>query len=253
MSKVTSVERALTILEVLSLYPKGIGLTELANKLDLAKSTTHRLLNTLRMNGYVIQDYKTEEYLLGTKVIELAGTILDNLNIRNVAKRDLEELCAKTNEVVHLCIHENGEVIYIDKFESDQTIRMHSRIGKRAMMHSTGVGKVLLSGMERQQVDEIIRTKGMPSMTSYTITNASELYERLETIRLQGYEIDNLENEEGIRCIAAPIYDFEGKIIASFSISGPDNRMTEKYIKSKLVDLVIETTNKISEKMGYSR
>lgn len=252
MTKITSVERSLIMLEVLSNYPEGIGLTELGYKLELAKSTTHRLLKTLKENGYVIQDYKTNDYLLGTKVIELAGSILDNLNVKNVAKRYLEDLCAIINEVVHLCIHENGEAIYIDKFESDQTIRMHSRIGKRAMMHSTGVGKVLLSGMNQNQVDKIIKAKGLPSMTPNTITNLNDLYERLEKIRVQRYEIDNLENEEGIRCIAGPIYDHEGKVVASFSISGPENRMTTEYIENNLVDLVAETTKKISKEMGYN-
>lgn len=253
MSKVQSVDRALKILEVLSDYPDGIGISDLARELDLAKSSTHRLLATLMSRSYVTQNKKTENYSLGTKIIELSGSILDNLNVRNVAKSELEELCKNTNEVVHLCIYENGEVIYIDKYESNQTIRMHSRIGKRAMIHSTGVGKVLLSGMEKEEISKIIEEKGLPAKTPKTITTYEELIKRLEKIKEIGYEIDDVENEEGIRCIAAPIFNHVGKIIASFSISGPDIRMTREFIENELVEPVLETSEKISRQMGYIR
>lgn len=251
MANVQSVERSLLILDVLSKNPRGIGITELANQLHLAKSTSHRLLMTLMDKGFVVQNKGTEEYSLGTKIIELSSAILDNLNIRTVARDDLEALCSKINEVVHLCIHENGEVVYIDKFESDQTIRMHSRIGKRGMMHSTGVGKVLLSGMPGDEVHSIIRQKGMSANTPRTITDKEALLQRLEKIRKNGYEIDDIENEEGIRCIAGPIYDHSGQIIAAFSISGPDNRITTERIQSDLIKLVLHATRTVSQKMGY--
>ncbi|CEI80482.1 Transcriptional regulator KdgR [Oceanobacillus oncorhynchi] len=252
MAIIQSVERSLIILEKLSKNPKGMGITELANQLDIAKSTTHRLLTTLMNKGFVIQDEETKNYTLGMKIIELSSLMLEDMNIRSIAKKDLEELGQKINEVVHLCIHENGEVVYIDKFESDQTIRMHSKIGNRGMMHSTGVGKVILSGMTDEQVRNIITAKGMPAKTHRTITDEEILIKRLNKIRELGYEIDDIENEDGIRCVAAPIYDYRGKMIAAFSVSGPENRMRLERIKSELVDLVLETSKNISWKMGYT-
>lgn len=253
MANVQSVDRSLSILEALAQSPKGIGLTELANKVNLAKSSAHRLLATLINKGYVVQNRETDEYLLGLKIIELSSALLENLDIRTVAKKTLEELCSQTNEVVHLCIHENGEVVYIDKFESDQTIRMHSRIGKRTMMHSTGVGKVLLSGMTADEVRSIIKEKGMVAFTPNTITQENVLFDCLEKINKEGYTIDEIENEEGIRCIAAPIYDYSGKIIAAISISGPENRVTKERIQSELIDLILQTADVVSKKMGYLR
>ncbi|MFA1820811.1 IclR family transcriptional regulator [Virgibacillus oceani] len=252
MANIQSVERSLIILEKLSISPKGMGITELANQLHVAKSTTHRLLTTLMNRGFVVQDEETKNYTLGMKIIELSSLMLEDMNIRSIAKNDLEELGKQINEVVHLCIQENGEVVYIDKFESDQTIRMHSRIGKRGMMHSTGVGKVILSGMTDEQVRTIITEKGMPAKTHRTITDEEILFKRLHDIRKLGYEIDDIENEEGIRCVAAPIYDFSGKVIAAFSISGPENRMQLERITSELVELVLDTSKKISMKMGYT-
>lgn len=252
MANIQSVERSLIMLEILSVNPKGIGITELANQLHIAKSTTHRLLSTLMNRGFVVQDEETKNYTLGMKIIELSSLILEDMNIRSIAKNNLEALGKQINEVVHLCIHENGEVVYIDKFESDQTIRMHSRIGKRGMMHSTGVGKVILSGMSDEQVRTIIKKKGMPAKTHRTITDEEILLKRLNKIRRLGYEIDDIENEEGIRCVAAPIYDFRGKVIAAFSISGPENRMRLDRIKHELVDSVLDTSKKISKKIGYT-
>ncbi|MEI3607786.1 IclR family transcriptional regulator [Pseudogracilibacillus sp. SE30717A] len=253
MSNVQSVERALIILETLSQAQRGMSVKEISNKVDLAKSTTHRLLTTLMSKGYVIQNNENDDYLLGLKLVEISSSILENLDIRSYAKDALEHLSDVTNESVHLCIHENGEVVYIDKFEGNHTIRMHSRIGKRGMMHCTGVGKILLSGMTEEEISNIIRKKGLPKLTSKTITDTETLYKRLEKIRADGYDIDDIENEEGIRCMAAPIFNHRGEIIAAFSISGPEMRITKERIESELKKLILETSTLISQKMGYTR
>ncbi|KHF38948.1 IclR family transcriptional regulator [Halalkalibacter okhensis] len=251
MSTVQSVERSLSILEILSKYPEGIRLTELSSQLGLAKSTTHRLLLTLMHRNFVKQDERSELYSLGMQVVTLASSVLNNIDIRGVAHASIVELAQKTNEVVHLCIKDDDEVIYIDKVDSDRTIRMFSQVGRRVNMHCTGVGKVMLANLPIKEVKEIISKKGLPQFTPSTITDETALFEHLEIVKEQGYAIDEMEHEELIAAVAAPIYDYNNKVIAAISIAGPNQRITKERIKAELIDLILETSHNISQKMGY--
>lgn len=250
MEKVKSVDRALQILEILTNYPSGIGVTELSHKLEVAKSTTHRLLTTLQYRNYVTKDPITENYKLGTQILYLSNFILEHSSIRDISRKYLKEIADITNETVHLCIHDNGEVVYIDKVEGNQTIRMHSRIGKRGLMHSTGVGKAMLAYMEETEIRDILNEKGMESFTPNTITNEDDLFVELSKVREKGYAIDNIENELGIRCVAAPIFDFNMTPVAALSISGPENRITHDRIESELKEIVKNTAKEISIELG---
>ncbi|WP_456276616.1 IclR family transcriptional regulator [Bacillus sp. AK128] len=251
MSNVQSLERALTLLNVLSDYPDGIQITTLSEIVGLSKSTTHRLLATLLNMNYVIKDEVSEKYKLGYQLIYLSRNILSNLNVIEVAKPFLEKLSQKINETIHLCIEDNGEVIYVDKIESNQTIRMYSRIGSRAPMYCTGVGKILLSDMTRARYEEVVSRMEFVPKTAKTIISKQELDEEIERVRYQGYALDNIENEEGIRCISAPIRNFQGKIIASFSISGPSNRITMERVQDELIREIRDTSAEISRHLGY--
>ena len=170
----------------------------------------------------------------------------------SIAKRYLEKLSQEVNETVHLCIEDHGEVIYIDKIESNQTIRMFSRVGSRAPMYCTGVGKVLLSGMDQDSFEEIISKIEFIPKTPTTITSKEAFREEIEKVKSQGYALDNSENETVLRCIASPIYDHKGKIIASFSISGPNNRVTMEVINNTLIDKMKQYSTDISRNLGYS-
>lgn len=251
MSNVQSLERALTLLNVLSEYPEGIQITRLSEQVGLSKSTTHRLLATLVHMNYVVKDEETEKYKLGFQLIYLSRNILNSIDVIQIARPFLEKLCHDVNETIHLCIDDNGEVMYIDKIESNQTIRMFSRIGSRAPMYCTGVGKVLLSGMSEETYRKVVSGIDFVARTAKTITSADALAEEVELVKNQGYALDNIENEEGIRCIAAPIFDFQGKIIASFSISGPSNRITMERVQDELVRRIRETSQEISRQLGY--
>lgn len=251
MSNVQSLERALTLLNVLSEYPEGIQITRLSEQVGLSKSTTHRLLATLVHMNYVVKDEETEKYKLGFQLIYLSRNILNSIDVIQIARPFLEKLCHDVNETIHLCIDDNGEVMYIDKIESNQTIRMFSRIGSRAPMYCTGVGKILLSGMSEETYHKVVSGIDFVARTAKTITSADALAEEVELVKNQGYALDNIENEEGIRCIAAPIFDFQGKIIASFSISGPSNRITMERVQDELVRRIRETSQEISRQLGY--
>ena len=251
MATVQSIERAFIILEQLSEHPNGMQITKLATDTNLSKSTVHRLLSTLIELQYVRKDSVTERYYLSYRALYLTRNILSNSSLITVARPLLENLVKEINETVHLCVEENEEVVYVDKIESNQTIRMYSRIGSRAPMYCTGVGKMMLSGKDNHTLQEIISRIHFTKRTNYTILTPTDLLEEISTIRKSGYSLDNIENEEGIRCIAAPIYDFSGKIIASFSISGPSTRVTMERIEHELAEKILKTSRAISAQLGY--
>ncbi len=251
MSNVQSIERAFAILKVLSNTPNGVRITTLAKEVGLTKSTTHRITSTLVNLDYVHQDPETEKYKLGNQLIRLTSLMLNNMDVIKVAEPFLANLSRDVNETVHLCVEDNGEVLYVDKMESNQNIRMYSTIGSRAPLYCTGVGKILLSGMSSTYFHEVLNTINFELRTALTITSKEELIKEVEKVKSQGYALDNVENEEGIRCIAGPIYDYRGKVIASFSISGPTNRVTLDRVKTELAGKVSETSKDISAKFGY--
>lgn len=183
---VKSVDRALKIIEIVSESPGGIGVTALARQLNLNKSSIFRLLATLQQHGYIEQDAETKRYRLGYKYLELSGRLLDSIDIRKEAAPYLQELEQYTNEVIHLVVYDEGEVVYIEKREGTETLRMHSRVGRRAPMHCTAVGKVILAHLPRSETKAILEKKGLPRHTENTITDPEVLYRELDRIQARG-------------------------------------------------------------------
>lgn len=249
---VKSVDRALTIITIVSKKKEGIGVTELANQLDLNKSSIFRLLSTLVAHGFIEQDPESKKYRLGYKYLELSAKLLDSIDIRMEAKPFLQELEAFTNEVIHLVVYDQGEVVYIEKLEGNETLRMHSQVGKRAPMHCTSVGKVILAHLPAEESLNIIKRKGLSRHTENTITDQDVLLTELTKIKKQGYGVEVEENETGITCVAAPIFNNAGKIAAAVSISGPSIRMGKDRI-DQLKEKVMEICSKISARLGYMK
>lgn len=247
---VQSVDRSLSILEVLSDYENGLGITEISEKVSLHKSTVHRLLATLIYKGYVEQNQDTNRYQLTLKLFELGNKKLEKLNIVTVSRPFLQELMEKTNEVIHLVIRDGVEVVYVAKVEPQKTIRMYSRIGKRIPIYCTSVGKSMLSYMSDSEVEDIWRNSDIKSFTEHTIVDFKEFKEHLQLVKERGYAIDEQENEIGIRCIGASILDHKGAVCGAISISGSTISFTEDKIK-EFSRLIIEYKNKISRELGY--
>ncbi|MCM2676219.1 IclR family transcriptional regulator [Alkalicoccobacillus plakortidis] len=251
MSTVQSVTRALSILNVLAEHPNGIKITTLASELELSKATVHRLLATLISSNYVRQDPDTERYKIGYQIVSLATHFLNHFDIIEVAKPHLTKLSNDINETVHLCIEDKGQALYIDKIESTQPIAMYSRIGTRAPMYCTAVGKVLLSGMSPTKYGEVVQEIQFNQVTTHTINSAESLATEIKLVKEQKYAIDEQEITEGVRCLAFPLYNFKGEIVASFSVSGPVNRITEQYLHDSLKEKMRETANTISRELGH--
>jgi DNA-binding IclR family transcriptional regulator len=251
---VQTIERASSILDILAQSPQGISIRKLSDKIKLPKGTTHRLLSSLSYFGYVRQDPKTRNYLLGLKLVELGQLLLSQLDLRKEAEPFLRDLAERTKETVHLVFLDRDEIVYIDKVETDQNpsgLKMASRVGLRNPAHSSAVGKVLLAHFSEEELKSFIKEKGLLKRTENTIADPTQLREHLKSVRAQGYAIDDEENEKGIRCVAAPIYNEVGKPVAAMSISGPAFRITKKVIQESLKKEVMETALKISQRLGF--
>jgi len=251
---VQTIERVSFLLDILSQNPEGIRIRDLSSRVELPKGTTHRLLSSLTYFGYVRQDPKTRNYLLGFKFVEFGQLILSQLDLRREAEPFLRDLAERTTETAHLVFLDRHEIVYIDKVEATHNpsgLRMASRIGLRNPAHSSAVGKVLLSDLPEEILNEILQGKGLPRRTGNTITEPDQLREHLKLVRRQGYAIDDEENEKGIRCVGAPIYNEAGKAVAAVSVSGPAFRITKKVIQEDLKKEVMEIALKISQRLGY--
>jgi len=242
--------KSLSILEILLQQGSAMNMTELSKKLELYPSTTHRILDTLKHWGYVEQDPHTQKYQLGLKALELGMAKLHQMDLVKEATYYLKELVKLCNETVHLGVLEEGEVLYLAKEESSQTIRMISYVGKRAPLHCTALGKVLLAYLSMEERKKTLGEKVLRRLTENTIIDKEELEKELSKVREQGFALDREENEKDVRCVAAPIRNYQGEIIASLSISSPAFRIDEK-VQNNLKVAIIETSTKISKRLGY--
>lgn len=247
---VQSVSRSLRILEALGRSDRPQSLAEITTAVRLPKTTVHRLLETLQIEGYVEQNPVTRQFLLSSKILELAASFLGRLDVREVARPVLMELWQQSQETVHLGLLDDGEVLYIEKLESPHTIRMYSEIGRRAPLHCTGLGKALLAHLPAEEIDRIVIRRGLQRYTENTLVNRADLLEELAAIRSRGAAFDNEEHEKSVRCVAAPVFDGQGQVIAAISIAGPAFRMTPERQKD-LEPHVVAAAQRISRRLGY--
>jgi DNA-binding IclR family transcriptional regulator len=227
----------------------------LSSGLNLPKGTIHRILSSLSYFGYIRQDAVTKNYSLGLKLIELGSLLFGQLDLRRVAEPILRELAETTGETAYMVVLDGSEVVYIEKIESLQLtggLKMASKVGSRNPLHSCAVGKTLLSFFPEQELDRLIRKKGLPRRTGNTITNPERLKAQLRVVRAQGYAVDDEENEEGIRCLAAPVFDEKGRPVAAISVSGPAVRVTKKIIQDVFRKEVMKAASEISRRLGFN-
>jgi len=248
---IQSIDRALQVLELFSLEKPEWGVTEISKTLNIYKSNIHNILSTLTEKGFVIKDSKTDKYKLGIKFFELGSIVIKNMDLRKMAHPYIEELSKEFNETVHLGVLDKGRVVSIEREESDKSLCSHIEIGKRTPLHCTAVGKAIMAYLSEDEINLIIRKKGLEKFTENTITTKKDLEKEFIKIRKQGYSVDNMEHEEGVRCVASPIRDYTGKVIASMSVSGPAFRINENNI-SNIAKKVKEYCDCISEEMGYN-
>ena len=249
---IQSVRRAIRVIEQLAAEKSPIAIGQLSKKIGLHVSTTHRLLSTLKADGFVQQDLASGRYGLGSRLIFLGQQYLEGLDLRHVARPFLEELSGQTGETANLVVLNQGEALYLDKVEAGPGpgLRISSRIGNRAPLHCTAAGKILLAGMSEVEQSQWLAGHRLVALTGQSLTDAPSLQGELERVRQQGLALDLEECEEGAHCIAAPVRSSRGDVTAAVSLSGPSIRMPSPRMR-ELSSLVMRTGRLISEKLGY--
>ncbi len=231
---------------------KHARLQDISIHLDLAKSTTHRILNTLESHHFVVKDEDSKKYSLGLGFVDLGLDVLENMDIREAARPILDDLNDKTEETIHLALFTDDQVVYMDKRESRHVIRMYSVIGKVAPIHCTGVGKAALAFQDSETIERVMKATELQKFTENTITDRNQFAQELEEIRRRGYAIDREEHENHILCIAAPIRNHYSKVIASLSITTFLHRMDIEYLL-QYKDLLLEKCFEISQNLGCKK
>lgn len=245
-----SAGKLLSVLESLCVDGDA-GITELSAKLTLGKSSIHRFLSVLTELGYVHKNATNGKYAATLKVFEIGAMVRGRIRLVQLAHPYMEELGKQFHETINLAFFEQGEVVYIDKVESAETLRMDLAIGRRVPAYCTALGKVFLASLSQEDREAYFQSEKLTAYTEKTITSLKELRKKLDKVRTDGFAIDDRELDEGIRCIAAPIRDEVGKMVAAMSIAGPSMRMTMERLKS-LRKPIMEVTKEISRKLGHS-
>jgi IclR family acetate operon transcriptional repressor len=247
---VKSLVKALHILETLAEEEPPYTLTQLSRRLHLHVSTVHRLLVNLVRHGFVEEDRVSGGYQLSYRVLRMGLRVLDRLDFRQVAQPLLRELNQRTKEAVHLAILEESRAISIEKFDSPQPVGLDARLGRIMPLHCTGTGKALLAYQGEEFLNQVAQSPGFNRMTAHTLTALPQLRKELERIREQGYAVDQEEAVEGLRCVAGPLFNHAGQVVAAFSVAGPANRFTPART-AEITELVRETSRQISYRLGY--
>ncbi len=250
MDGVKSLNRVLDILEFISESPLPASLSDITKKTNLPKSTACRMLSVLEERGYASKNRDTGRYSPGLKVLTLTSMVINSLDIVRTARPFLKELSDKTAETVHLLAAQGDWAVYVDKIEYPNTIRLDSRVGKRVPLYCTAAGKALLAHMNALEIQSYLGRIELKSFTKNTITDPALIVEELERIRKKGFSVDNIEYEDNVRCVAAPVKNRSARVIAAVSISGPTIRVKQKDI-AFLAGAITECSMKISESLGH--
>jgi DNA-binding IclR family transcriptional regulator len=243
-----SLDRALTVLAGLARGAKTLD--ELAEEIGVHKTTVLRLLRTLASHHFVRRD-GPRHYRLGSALFDLANQALEGHDVRRGSHDALAALNHSTGHTVHLASYEDGEVVYIDKFEGHHSVRMYSRIGKRAPLHCTAVGKVLVAAMPPARREELARSLDYPVLTPNTITSPEAYLEELTKVIDRGYAVDNAEHEDFIHCIAAPVRGTGGEVLAAASMSVPKVLLDFDRLLA-LVPQLLAATEEASVQNGWT-
>jgi len=239
------VQTTLTTLDVLERLKEldGARVTDLADDLDLPKSSVHNYLSTLNQRGYVVKD--GTEYHVSLRFLDFGATARDNRKIYDIAQPNIRELADETGELANLMVEEHGEGVYIDREIGDDAVMVDKNVGHRVHLHNTALGKAILAHLPRDHVSQILDTHGMPALTEKTITDEATLFDELENVREEGIAYDDEERLEGLRCVAAPILDGDDDPVAAVSVSGPLARFSTERFREEVPETIKKAVNVI--------
>ena len=239
----------MALLEVLSHYGPDLTLVQISDLLKLHKSTAHRLIMVLERQRLIEKNSNTGKYRLGLKLFELGTKAIAQLDLREQARPFLERAVLETGETVHLCVYDDGEVVYLDKVEPTRSVRLTSSVGRRNPAYCTAVGKAIMAFLPEDKVEVSAEKHGFHQLTRKTISSMLELKAELNKVRKQGYALDDEEHEEGVICVGAPIWGFAPQPIGAISVSGPTFRLSPEKIPG-VTHSVMMIANALSQHLG---
>lgn len=249
---IQAVENAIEVLEQFMSSKGELGITEISRNLGLHKNNIFRLLATLESKGYIEQNRNTEHYKLGIKVLELGRAFLKHTGLVKVATPILEELTNEVNENSYLGLMKENQVFYVEHAESTQVLRVASRIGTRLSPLCTAIGKVLLAYYDEDERTKVMSANKFVKHTEKTILEKGIFLKQLDQVQLNGYAIDDQELDTGVTCVSGPIFNYNNRIVAGISLSGPCSRFTPEALQEKFIPKVREYSQKISRAIGYT-
>ena len=244
-----SLVRGLNILEGLAAAPVGLALSDIAQIVGLAPSTTHRLLQALHKQGFITQDAELGLWKIGVKTFQIGNTFLESRDFVATARPYLRRLTDESGESANLGIRDDGMAVFLAQSESPQMMRMITRLGSRAPLHASGVGKALLAWLPEKEVERILQARGLPKVTDNTIDTPARLRLGMAEIRRQGYACDREEHAVGLHCVAASIHAEQGNPLGAISVSGPVARIPESRL-AELGGLVSRAAREITTQLG---
>jgi DNA-binding IclR family transcriptional regulator len=250
--RIQSLDRGLQILEFVATRDQPVRLAELAGLLGVEKSSAHRLAETLADRGYLGKDAETQGYVLHDKVFELAGKLAARRRIQECARKFLRELAQKTGETAHLAIRGQDGVVFVDHEFGNHAVGVTSQSGSSEPYHCTALGKALMAGCSEGEIRTLAGESGFKRFNSRTITRADKLAEQCRLVLERGLAVDDEEYRPGVRCLATPVLDLRGRVVAAMGVSGPVGRMADATME-KLGGLVRECGLRLSEELGDRR
>jgi DNA-binding IclR family transcriptional regulator len=246
---VRTVGRTFEILEIIQELD-GAGVSEIAERVDIGKSAVHNHLTTLASHEYVDKD--GGEYYIGLSFLGLGAYARNRTPIYDTAQLQVDKLAEETGELVNLLVAKNGMGIYLYQAKGENAVELDTHEGKEVKLHCTALGKAILAFRPEDEIDEILDERGLPALTSQTITDREEFHAELETIREQRYATDREERLNGLRCVAAPITDDSDRSIASISVACPVHRVGDERFYEDLPESVLGAANVIELEHNYS-
>jgi DNA-binding IclR family transcriptional regulator len=247
--EVTSVERALTILELLAEKRQGLTTSDLSRRARIPKSTMSYILRTLVRRGYVRRDATTGYHTLGTRLLTLGGQAMQGMELREVAMPHLRQIVDRTRLGAHLAILDHGDAVYIERIESPGFIKMATWIGRRMPPQVTAVGKALICHMDAHDIGEIVANHPISPALPKSIQSLPRLYEELALTRQRGYAIDDEESAMGVRCVASSVVAASGEVVAAIGVSGTVSQLNDDYL-SGIASIVRSAALKLSAQLG---
>lgn len=245
---VKSIDTMFRIVEFL-IDVDGSGVTSIAQDLDLAKSTVHQQLSTLYERGYVVKE--GGEYHIGLRFLSLGETARLRREAYHLVRPMVKQLAAKTEERSQFFVEEHGRAVILYMEAGERGVKADRHTGKRRYLHSSAGGKAMLAHMDSDRIEAIVDRWGLPSETENTISNREVLFDELESIREQGYAVNNEESISGLRAVAAPVV-VNNEVVGSFSVPGPRHRLETEQFREELPDLLRSTANELEIKLEYA-